>query len=116
ESKDIISLELRNFHDLTISIIEFEPDIILYIPIEVIFDPDNDQLDINEIIHVELVEHLLETAQVVNSKVCYLNLKNKNIQNINKSLNLINGYPRSSIINLNQSEIDYNLLLREIFQ
>lgn len=116
KNDEISIFELRNFHDLTIEIVEFEPDIILYIPLHVETKDGDDLVEINDIIHVEIIEHILETAQIVNSKICYFYLENNNDSVSQRSVELVHGYSRSLIITTNLSEIEFNVILRKILQ
>lgn len=75
--------ELKNFHDMTVEIMNFEPEVVFYFPLKIAISTD-DFTEILNIIHVELVEHLIETLQVVNSKLCFMNL----IFNKNSTKNL----------------------------
>ena len=108
--------ELRNFHDLTIEIVDLEPEIILYIPMLLASNNRDDFNEINEIIHVELIEHVLETAQVVNSKICYFDLNSNLIGVTQRSVELVRGYSRSLIITTKRSEIEFNVILGKILQ
>ena len=109
-------LELRNFHDLTIEIVDLEPEIILYIPMLVESNNRDDFNEINDIIHGELIEHIIETAQIVNSKICYFDLNDKTNVFTRQSVKLINAYPRSLIIATKRSEIEFNVILGKILQ
>ncbi|MCE7733996.1 MAG: hypothetical protein GPJ54_03900 [Candidatus Heimdallarchaeota archaeon] len=114
ESNEIRILELRNFHDLTIEIVEFEPDIIVYIPMDPTIKSEDELNEIDDIIHVELIEHILETARVVNSKICYFDLNNKRNNLTQLSVVLVSEYSQTAIIMTKLTEIDYPTIMRKI--
>lgn len=68
---DLIILKFTNFHDLTVEIMDFEPQAVLYFPINLDRSLEN-QLESFEIIQVELVEHIIEILQVVNARLYFI--------------------------------------------
>ena len=84
-------LEIRNFHDLTIEIIDFEPDKIMYLPIPTKIGDNLNYIEISEIIHVELVEHILETSQMIGSKFYYFKSQKEEYSLVDKTQDLIDS-------------------------
>ncbi len=72
-ASNIISLKFTNFHDLTIEVLDFEPQAVIYFPINLHGSLKN-QIERIEILHVELVEHIFEILQVVNCNFYFVNI------------------------------------------
>ena len=122
-------IKLTNFHDLTVEIMDFDPQIVLYFPLDVPVELNN-ILELIEISQVELVEHLSETLQVVNSKFYFVNLLqmdklpdklgDRSIDKLqleiitDKRNQIINSSPKLNWLLPNKSEITFDLLLKTI--
>ncbi|MHA2031411.1 MAG: hypothetical protein ACW99A_17625 [Candidatus Kariarchaeaceae archaeon] len=127
---DEIYADYRNFHDITIEILDFEPELIVYIPMNYQLIPLESQFEVLDLIYSEFIEHLLETAQIINCDICLLNLSNvdgilvsspnekkliiKYTELIDFGIKLIERYSKSSVISANTVNIDIDSLIDKI--
>ena len=114
---------------MTVEIMDFEPEVVLYFPLEIDIRADSD-VEIHHIIHVELVEHLIETLQVVNSKLYFIifrfnenltkNLKNVKINNqdlkwiLEKRNKLISTNSKSFILQSENTVGQFEIIMETI--
>lgn len=67
-----IEINIRNFHELTIQIMDFEPDLIVYFSPILTAKQTIKDVELLDIVYIEIIEHLMEVMQVSNSKLYFI--------------------------------------------
>jgi hypothetical protein len=129
---DIDFIDIRNFHDITIEIIEFDPQNIIYLPIVYDDIPMDFSSDVLEIIYSEFIEHLIETASMISCKVNFITnpisnnisglaedgkiIETNRSEYIEQGQKIMRTYPKSLIISSNLSNIELESLIDKILK
>ncbi|MHA2502888.1 MAG: hypothetical protein ACXAE3_08465 [Candidatus Kariarchaeaceae archaeon] len=96
-----LQIPLRNFHDLTIELIEFSPDVVVYLP-------EGEDHESQEIAFVELINHLKESMISVNPHFVVLLTVSKG-ELVEESISVLTGIKKHTVLNFHQSQLEHRL-------
>jgi len=121
----VYDLKIQNyaldFHSITVSLIDFNPDWIIVIPF--VFSELNENsefiIENTEALTTEFVEHICEVNKILNAKVIFIELKpNSHSNNINHEIRtaqaISSNYHRTNWLTLENLENNLEIILNKI--